>query len=39
MDSSNIAAALDRFGREIFPRQPNPIAVTVKHATQALNCP
>jgi len=24
VDSSNIVAALDRLGREIFPRQPNP---------------
>jgi hypothetical protein len=39
MDSSNIAAVFDRFGREIFPRQPNPIAVTLMHATSALNCP
>jgi hypothetical protein len=39
MDSSNIVAEFDRFGREIFLRQPNPMAVTLKHATQALNCP
>jgi hypothetical protein len=39
MDSSNNVAMFDRFGREIFPRQPNPIAVTLKHATSALNCP
>jgi hypothetical protein len=39
MDSSNIVAVLDRFGREIFLRQPNPIAVTLRRATQALNCP
>ena len=24
---------------KFFPRQPNPIAVTLKHATSALNCP
>jgi hypothetical protein len=28
-----------RFGREILLRQPNPIAVTLKHATKALNRP
>jgi len=39
MDSSNIAAVFDRIGREIFPRQPNPIVVTLMHATSALNCP
>jgi len=33
MDSSNIVAVLDRFGREIFLRQPNPIAVTLRRAT------
>ena len=33
MDSSNIVAVFDRFGREISPRQPNPIAVTLRHAT------
>jgi hypothetical protein len=39
MGSANNVAVFDRFGREIFPRQPNPIAVTLKHATSALNCP
>ncbi|MEH2552999.1 orotate phosphoribosyltransferase-like protein [Bradyrhizobium algeriense] len=37
MDSSNIAAVLDRFDREM--RQPNPIAETIRRAAQALNCP
>jgi hypothetical protein len=38
IDSSNVAV-LNRFGREIFPRQPKPIAGKLKDATSTLNRP